>query len=129
MRKTTMTVALVALLVALFVTAAYALTGTSGADDLVDPSSGNDSIYGAGGPDDIFGDYQQDGVADNDADLVAGNRGADFASGRDKDTLDTVKGNRGSDICVIDRNVSSGAKDTLGGGCETVRTRDYDPTP
>jgi hypothetical protein len=121
MRKGTIMVALVALLVGLFAAVAYAevLNGTSGNNNLIDPTAGNDQIYARGGTDVIDGDFGTPGE-DNDADLLKGQRGPDNVSGVDEDTLDTVAGNRGNDTCLIDENIVTHATDAVGGSCNEV---------
>ena len=123
-RKGTMMVALVALLVAIFAAAAYASDqfGGDGNDTLTDnDATANDLIAGKRGQDTLSADAPN-GQSDNDADTLKGNRGRDSVSGQDFDTWDFVAGNRGKgDTCRLDRNTTTGATDTLGGGCETVQ--------
>jgi len=118
MRKGTIMVALVALLVAIFATAAYAATitctggtcnGTSRSDTLKE-SSGDDQMYGFRGADLI--DARTYG---GDEDIGYGGGGDDKVKVNDGDFEDTANGGGGSDLCVVD-NVSE-----VGDGCDTVR--------
>src|SRR5215204_7707026 len=79
MRKGTMMVALVALLVAIFATAAYAQTfiGDSGNDSSTE-TPGNDQMYGYGGEDELLA-Y----IYGGDRDKLYGGRGNDYLEGHD----------------------------------------------
>ena len=98
-RKGTMMVALVALLVAIFATAAYAQTfiGDSGNDTFYE-TPGNDQMYGYGGEDELYA-YQYE----NDVDKLYGGRGNDLVVTLDGDTDDVANGGRGRhDRCFVD---------------------------
>ena len=114
MRKTGMVVAMVALLVALFATAAYAATiEGNDRDNTLFETSGDDLILGRGGNDVLDANNFTD-----DADILRGGTGNDTLLANDGDTEDTVYGGPGNnDICVVD------ARSEVGGGCETVRVR------
>jgi len=109
MRKGTTIVALVALLVAIFATAAYAATiycdgggcfGTSDPDTLWEDNADNvnDQMYGYGGEDELYA-YQYE----NDVDKLYGGRGNDLVVTLDGDTDDVANGGRGQhDRCFVD---------------------------
>ncbi len=113
MRKTGMMVAMVAVMVALFATAAYAATidGNNNNNNLFE-TSGDDLIRGMDGADVLdannFGD---------DADVLRGGEGKDRLLANDGDTDDTVNGGPGFDECVVD------ARSEVGEGCEQVRVK------
>ncbi len=113
MRKTGMMVALVAVMVALFATAAYAATieGNNNNNVLFE-TAGDDVINGRGGADVI--DANNFG---GDTDILRGGEGNDRLLANDGDTLDTVNGGPGFDICVVD------ARSEVGEGCEKVRVK------
>jgi len=113
MRKTGMMVAMVAVMVALFATAAYAnhLTGNNG-DNVIFETAGNDRLEGRGG-DDVL-DANNFG---SDRDTLLGGEGADRLLANDGDTMDTTNGGPGFDICVVDR------RSEVGNGCEKVRVK------
>jgi Ca2+-binding RTX toxin-like protein len=98
MRRTGMMVALVAVMVAMFATAAYAATiyGTAG-NDLLYETAQNDRIEGNGGNDDLYA-YEFSG----DTDKLYGERGQDYIDGQDGDNFDRVDGGRGYDVCYGD---------------------------
>jgi Ca2+-binding RTX toxin-like protein len=98
MRKVTLMLAAMALMVALFAAVAYAATivGTRGGDQLYE-SQKRDTISGRSGMDIIDATTFPD-----DTDLVKGNRGADTINVNDHDTLDRVNGGKGVDTCVGD---------------------------
>ncbi len=120
MRKVVMMVALVALLVTLFATAAFALTftcttnpceGTNRPDTITERAgSVNDNISGKRGGDTILAN-----VSDNDRDDLFGNRGPDTLNARDGDGFDLLDGGKGTDECIGD------ATDTFV-RCEVIRT-------
>jgi hypothetical protein len=108
MRRIMVMVAVLSLLVGLFAVAAYAATftcsttpcyGTGGPDRISERSGDNlpDTIYGRRGADIIFANDYTD-----DVDVLYGNRGRDLLHALDGDGLDTVRGQRGYDRCVID---------------------------
>jgi Ca2+-binding RTX toxin-like protein len=113
MRKTGMMVALVAVMVALFATAAYAATidGNDNPNALFETDD-DDLIRGFGG-----GDVLDANNYGGDEDILRGGSGNDRLLANDGDTLDTVYGGPGYDICVVD------ARSEIGGGCEKVRVK------
>ena len=103
MRKGPMMVALVALLVAIFATAAYAATieGDNGDDDLFETPR-RDFMYGFGGED--FLDATR---FDDDTDKLYGGRHNDDLYADDGDGRDLLDGGRGrNDYCEGDRGDS-----------------------
>ena len=106
-RKGTMMVALVALLVAIFATAAYAATinctggpckGT-GDPDTLNESAGNDQMYGYGARDFL----DANNAAPGDTDTLRGGRNNDDLVADDGDGDDVVYGGRGRDgECTVD---------------------------
>ena len=98
MRRVTMMLAAMALMVSLFAAVAYAATivGTRGGDLLFE-SQKRDTIYGRAGMDFIDASTFPD-----DRDEVNGNRGADNIDVHDGDSLDTANGGKGVDTCVGD---------------------------
>jgi Ca2+-binding RTX toxin-like protein len=106
-------VALVAVMVALFATAAYAATiEGNDRDNVLFETAGDDLILGRGG-DDVLDANNFSG----DVDVLRGGTGNDRLLANDGDTLDTVVGGPGRDTCVVD------ARREVGGGCEVVRVR------
>jgi Ca2+-binding RTX toxin-like protein len=101
-RKMTIVVAVVALTVALFATAAFAATiyGTSGNDQL-DETMGDDDIHGWRGADTLDAS-----LYGHDKDRLYGNRGPDKLYANDGDQsageFDYVNGGRGWDVCYGD---------------------------
>jgi Ca2+-binding RTX toxin-like protein len=108
MRKVTMMVALVALMVALFATAAYAVNkqctnlrceGTDNRDTLIE--RGGDGVS-----DNIYGLQRNDRLDatrfTDDADNLYGNTGNDTLDATDGDGLDTLNGGKGTDTCYGD---------------------------
>jgi len=126
MRKIAMLVGVMALMSVLFASVALAVdkqcinrpcNGTDGNDTLYERSGDGvgDTIYGRAGRDAIRA-Y----AYTNDIDLLYGNRGNDRLNSNDNsnvmdDTLDSVYGGKGFDICIVD------ARSEVGGGCEDVR--------
>jgi len=126
MRNATMLVGVAAIMTMLFASVALAVekqcinrpcNGTDGNDTLFERSGDgvSDTIYGHAGRDVVRADaYTQD------TDLLYGNRGNDRLNANDngqlpEDTIDTVYGGKGFDICIVD------ACSEIGGGCEDVR--------
>ena len=119
MRKVTMMVALVALMVALFATAALAVNkqctnlrceGTNNRDTLIE--RGGDGVS-----DNIYG-LQRNDLLDatrftDDTDNLYGGPGNDTLDARDGDGDDTLNGGKGTDSCFGD------AGDTFS-GCEFI---------
>jgi Ca2+-binding RTX toxin-like protein len=97
MRKGMM-MAVVALMVAMFATAAYAatITGNDRANTLNETSQ-NDTIYGRGGNDELNA-WQFSG----DRDRLYGGGGADYLDADDGDGEDLLDGGRGYDVCYGD---------------------------
>jgi hypothetical protein len=103
MRKGPMMVALVALLVAIFATAAYAATieGDNSDDELFETPR-SDSMYGFGG-EDVLEAWDFRGDTDN----LYGGRGNDDVIADDGDGRDLLDGGRGrNDYCEGDRGDS-----------------------
>lgn len=109
MRRVTMLLAAVAVMVSLFAAVAYAATieGTS-QGEVLQESSLNDTIYGRGGNDIVEARSFVD-----DKDVVYGNGGGDDLRVADGDTLDTANGGKGNDTCIGDQG-----DEFI--GCETV---------
>ena len=97
MRKGMM-MAVVALMVAMFATAAYAATiyGTNGNDELYETPQ-NDAIYGYAG-----NDYIDASWYGGDTDRLFGGRGHDELDADDGDGFDLLDGGRGYDVCYGD---------------------------
>ena len=113
MRRTTMVVAMVALLVALFAPAVYAAVKEGNeADNYIRETCGDDVLFGYGGDDTLD--------ANNcapDEDVLRGGKGYDRLLANDDDRLDNVNGGLGYDLCVVDARVE------LAGGCNDIRIR------
>jgi hypothetical protein len=97
MRRVTLMVVVMAVMVSLFAAVAYAATieGTNEGEELFE-SNLNDTIFGRGGADiiDAGGTF---GEPNGDRDVVYGNRGNDDIRVDDGDARDTVNGGNGSD--------------------------------
>ena len=113
MRKTGMMVAMVAVMVALFATAAYAatITGNNNDNNLFE-TPGDDRISGRGGADVL--DANNFG---GDTDILRGGEGSDRLLANDGDTLDNLNGGPGFDTCVVDRRAE------VGDSCEKIRVK------
>jgi Ca2+-binding RTX toxin-like protein len=114
MRRTTMLVVLVAVLVvAVAAPVAYAAVkeGNAG-DNYIRETCGNDTLIGRGGSDTL--DANNCG---GDTDILKGNRGNDRLLVNDNDSLDAASGGPGWDLCVVDRRLE------LAGGCNKIRIR------
>ena len=129
MRKAAMLVGMVAFMSVMFASVALAVdkqclhrpcNGTDNNDRLFERRGDGvgDTIYGREGRDVVRADaYTQD------TDLLHGNGGNDRLNANDngasdttpEDTLDSVYGGKGFDICIVD------ARTEVGGGCEDVR--------
>jgi hypothetical protein len=98
MRKVTLMLAAMAVMVSLFATAAYAadIWGTSQDDNLFETNQ-DDKIYGRQG-DDYISAIKYDG----DRDKAYGNRGDDIISVKDGDDLDYIDGGHDYDKCWAD---------------------------
>jgi Ca2+-binding RTX toxin-like protein len=113
MRKTGMLVAMVAVMVALFATAAFAanIRGNDNPNALLE-TRGDDLIRGEGG-----GDVIDANNFSGDQDILRGGSGNDRLLANDGDSQDRVSGGPGFDICVVDDRTERGE------GCEKVRVR------
>ncbi len=125
MRKLTLVVALVMLLVPLAAAAAFAADqliycrsapcyGTSN-DDRIYERKGNgvyDKIVMKGGHDLVLANRYT-----NDTDIVKGGRGYDKIKVNDGDRHDTASGGSGGDWCIVD------ARSEVGTGCSRVTVR------
>jgi Ca2+-binding RTX toxin-like protein len=99
MRRGTMLLAAIAVMVALFAAAAYAATidGTQAPDKLFE-SNRNDTINGGANADRLIA-WQ----FSNDADELRGNSGRDFLNADDGDEDDILNGGAGGqDVCIGD---------------------------
>jgi hypothetical protein len=98
MRRVTLMLAVMAMMVSLFAAVAYAATivGTD-QNDTITETNRTDTIAGRVGDDNI----DASGFM-GDTDEVNGNRGADEIDVADGDNLDTANGGKGDDICVGD---------------------------
>ena len=125
MRKLTMVVALVAVLVPLVAAAAYAADqliycrtapcyGTSNNDKIFERKGNGvfDKIIMRGGHDIVLASRYI-----NDTDIVKGGRGWDKVKVNDGDRFDTASGGRGGDWCIVD------ARKEVGTGCSRVSVR------
>jgi RTX calcium-binding nonapeptide repeat (4 copies) len=95
MRRVTLMLAAMAVMVSLFAVAAYAanITGTTQAETLRE-SDLDDRITARAGNDTVLADEDED-----DTDRVRGNRGDDTIEVDDGDSLDHATGGKGFDIC------------------------------
>jgi hypothetical protein len=106
MRRVTLMLAAMAVMVSLFAVAAYAanIVGTE-LDDILKESQREDQINGQEGDDrinaNVFSLKETPG-AEGDVDDVDGNRGEDFINIKDGDNLDTADGGPDTDICKAD---------------------------
>jgi RTX calcium-binding nonapeptide repeat (4 copies) len=104
MRRMTILVAIVALMVTLFATAAYAAAtavyGTNGDDYVINESSGwvDDRIYGLAG-DDYINAVVTWSTTNSDTDKLFGGKGDDILGADDGDGADLLKGGPGYDRC------------------------------
>ena len=101
MRRVTMMLVAMAVMVPLFAAVAYAATieGTSEGEKLLE-SDRNDTIQGRGGGDLIDAQLFGPDLGDPpDRDVVFGNRGSDEIGVEDGDGGDTVFGGKGNDEC------------------------------
>ncbi len=99
MRRGTMLLAAIAVMVALFAAAAYAATieGTERSDFLFE-SQRNDTIDGNDGHDKILAQ-----TFPYDVDVLQGHSGRDLLNARDGDRKDTLNGGSGWDKCIGDK--------------------------
>jgi Ca2+-binding RTX toxin-like protein len=100
MRRVTLMLAAMAMMVSLFAVVAYAaeIQGTNKQDQLLE-SDGNDTIYGDDRADNIDAT-----IFALDRDEVKGNKGPDTLNVTDGDDADTAKGGNGWDVCFGDPN-------------------------
>jgi hypothetical protein len=124
MRRTTILMALVALMVALFATAAYAaataIYGTDGDDYVINESSGgwvDDRIYALDG-DDYINAVVGWSTTRSDADKLFGGKGDDILGADDGDGADLLNGGPGYDECY-------GTQGDHFANCEEISTNDY----
>jgi Ca2+-binding RTX toxin-like protein len=98
MRRVTLMLAAMALMVTLFAAAAYAATyiGT-GQSDLFVGSNLNDTMYGRGGNDSLISDWT------GNREVLKGGPGDDYIDALDDDTRDTINGGDGYDTCNGDK--------------------------
>ena len=98
MRRVTLMLAAMAMMVSLFAAVAYAATieGTDQSEVLLE-SDRNDTIIGRAG-----GDIMDASNFRNDADVARGNKGADTIYVDDGDNRDTAIGGKGFDRCFGD---------------------------
>jgi hypothetical protein len=120
MRRVTMMLAAIAVMVPLFAGVAYAATieGTVDSEILIEGNL-DDTMFGRGGGDEIRADaFGPDGFllpTNRDMDEANGNAGNDLIVTDDGDGQDTANGGSGDeDICVIDAN------DTATSSCDDV---------
>ena len=97
MRRPTMGLILMAVMVALLAGVAYAATieGTPN-DDILRESQRNDQMYGFDGEDDLLANF--DGA---DTDVLRGGRGPDSLDAKDGDGRDSLIGGKGFDTCYL----------------------------
>jgi Ca2+-binding RTX toxin-like protein len=117
MRRVTLMVAAMALMVVLFAAVAYAATieGTNQEGEILQESNLNDTINGRGGSDVINAR-----TFANDTDVANSNAGHDQIHVDDGDNRDTANGGNGVDSCVGDTLAELNCEDESVGG---------DPTP
>jgi len=98
MRRVTLMLAAMALMVSLFAVVAYAaeIQGTD-KQDVLNESTGDDTIYGGARGDTIFAN-----LYGMDRDEVWGNSGHDAINVTDGDDADRVEGGDGWDVCSGD---------------------------
>ena len=106
MRRVTLMLAAMAMIVSLFAVAAYAAE-IQGSDDpeILNETERNDTINGHRGGDTINAAFYTLTATPGDlgdTDEVKGNRGDDFIDVVDGDNRDTANGGRGIDECVAD---------------------------
>ena len=106
MRRVTLMLAAMAMMVSLFAVVAYAaeIQGTDNNEVIIETER-NDQIAGHRGNDNIYASYYDIDETPGelgDTDKVKGNRGDDFIDLVDGDNRDTANGGRGIDECVGD---------------------------
>jgi predicted transcriptional regulator len=97
MRRVTLMLTAMAMMVLLFAVVAYAaeIVGTDNSETITETNM-NDEIHALVGEDSIDAALYQ---AIGDRDRVHGNKGADFIDVADQDTKDTAWGGKGDDDC------------------------------
>jgi Ca2+-binding RTX toxin-like protein len=115
MRRVTLMLAAVAMIVSLFAIAAYAadIQGTNSTETL-NESNKNDQIHALVGDDTI-----QANTYGNDTDRVHGNKGIDTINVKDGDPDDTAWGGRGDDTCFGDTALPPAESDEFH-SCEVI---------
>jgi hypothetical protein len=106
MRRITLVLATMAMMVSLFAVVAYAaqIDGTL-LDDIIKETQRNDQISGRAGDDDINANVfpvTQTATGVGDVDKVKGNRGEDIIDVDDGDNLDVADGGKDTDECDSD---------------------------
>ena len=106
MRRVTLMLAAMAMMVSLFAVVAYAaeIEGTL-LDDFIKETQRNDQIAGHAGDDEINANVfpiTETPGGDGDVDKVKGNKGEDYIDVRDGDELDTADGGKNTDTCIAD---------------------------
>ncbi len=120
MRRVTMLLAAITVMVALFAAAAYAaqILGTDRDDELYE-SNRNDDMRGRDGDDKIFAtQFSTQVIPLGDVDHLRGNRHNDELHAEDADTRDEVNGGPGYDKCFITVNSATDKDDWE--NCEEV---------
>jgi len=126
MRRVTLMLAGVAMMVSLFAVAAYAaeITGTGNSEQLGETNRA-DTIKAFAGDDKIFANQfakSQTPGGDGDTDRCHGGAGDDYCNVRDGDGSDTAWGGKGIDYCDVDLATEPGVEE--GGdqyhGCEFI---------
>jgi hypothetical protein len=115
MRRVTLMLAAVAMMVLLFAVVAYAadVQGTNNSEEL-NESDRNDQIHALLGDDSIFA-----GIYGEDSDRAHGNKGKDFIDLVDEDGRDTAWGGKGEDDCWGDTaDVGNGGDKFI--SCESI---------
>jgi RTX calcium-binding nonapeptide repeat (4 copies) len=119
MRRVTLILAAVAMMVSLFAVVAYAaeIRGTGNSETLVETQNNgaNDKIVGHRGEDIINANEFTD-----DTDKVKGNRQNDTINVEDGDPNDTANGGPGTDTCFVDTAAPPAESDEFK-SCESIR--------
>ena len=117
MRRVTLMLAAVAMIVALFAIAAYAadIHGTNSTETLNETNK-NDQIHALVGDDTVNANVYQ---SIDDTDRVHGNKGDDTINLKDADSNDTAWGGRGDDTCFGDTALPPAESDEFH-SCEVI---------
>jgi len=117
MRRVTLILAAVAMIVALFAIAAYAadIQGTN-STEILNETNKNDQIHALVGDDTVNANVYQ---SVDDTDRVHGNKGDDTINLKDADSNDTAWGGRGDDTCFGDTAVPPAESDKFH-SCEVI---------